>query len=630
MAVLGPIGNGFGQSVADYAVRVSATVQTNPAQITLSWPADALATGYTIYRKSRDASSWGTGMALPASATSYADSAVAMGSAYEYRVNKTAATYTADGYVYSGIQVPLTESRGKLILLVDNTMSAALAKELATLQSDLVGDGWTVLRHDVSRTASVPSVKALIVSDYNSDSMNVKALFLFGHIPVPYSGNINPDGHPEHLGAWPADVYYGDMNGTWTDSQVNSTSGTDSRNWNLPGDGKFDQSTLPSDVELEVGRVDLANLPAFSLSETELLRRYLNKDHNFRNKVFTAQPRGFVEDGFGTFNGEAFAADGWRNFAPFFGAGAINSGDWLSSLSTQSYLWGYGCGPGDPTSASPVASTFQLATNNPQVVFTTFFGSWFGDWDQVNDFLRAPLATPTYTLTSAWGGRPYWEFHHMGLGETIGFSARVSQNNSSLYSAKNFTRYIHMALMGDPTLRQHPVGPPASLTVTTNGSGGVTLRWSASSDAIAGYHIYRAASNAGPFTRITSSLLAGTAFTDPSSTTSVYMVRAVKLEVGSSGSYFNASQGLFQSTPPSPTVVGTGPKLTLSSLGNGSFALVGTGNPGTIYQVQARDGYPSAAWRTLGSVTADATGAFRFVDSSTSSGRSYRTVNSSL
>jgi hypothetical protein len=48
------------QSVSDYAVRVSATVQPNPAQIALSWPADSGATGYTVYRKLRDDSSWGT------------------------------------------------------------------------------------------------------------------------------------------------------------------------------------------------------------------------------------------------------------------------------------------------------------------------------------------------------------------------------------------------------------------------------------------------------------------------------------------------------------------------------------------------------------------------------------------
>ena len=55
----------------------------------------------------------------------------------------------------------MTENRGKLLLVVDNTYAANLANELAVLQQDLVGDGWTVFRHDVGRNDSVPSVKSL-------------------------------------------------------------------------------------------------------------------------------------------------------------------------------------------------------------------------------------------------------------------------------------------------------------------------------------------------------------------------------------------------------------------------------------------------------------------------------------
>src|SRR5207253_1848922 len=110
------------------------------------------------------------------------------------------------------------------------------------------------------------------------------------HVPVPYSGKINPDGHSDHVGAWPADVYYGDIDGNWTDTTVDFTQSTrppsdaadNLRLTNRPGDGKFDQDQIPSAVELEVGRVDLANMPgddywgvdAVIPSETELLRRY--------------------------------------------------------------------------------------------------------------------------------------------------------------------------------------------------------------------------------------------------------------------------------------------------------------------------------------------------------------------
>src|SRR5262249_52352890 len=98
--------------------------------------------------------------------------------------------------------------------------------------------------------------------------------------------------------------------------------------------------------------------------------------------------------------------------------------------------------------------------------------------------------------------------------------------------------------MGDPTLRMHVVAPPTNLLGATNG-GGLTLSWNASSDSVAGYHVYGSSSPNGPFTRLTSSLVSGTTYTvnNPSNTT--YMVRAVKLETTPSGSYFNPSQGAF-------------------------------------------------------------------------------------
>jgi hypothetical protein len=534
-------------SVADYAVQVSATVQTNPPLITLSWSAEPGATDYSLYRKSRDDTSWGVATSLGANATNYLDSNVLVGTGYEYRINKTTPTHSGVGYLYAGIEVPLVEARGKVVLLVDNIHTSSLSNELGRLQQDLIGDGWTVLRHDVSRSGAVTNIKALITADYNADPASVKSVFLFGHVPVPYSGNLAPDGHPEHQGAWPADVYYGDVDGAWSDSVIDTTLASDPRNWNVPGDGKFDQTILPSDLELQVGRVDMANLPAFSVNETELLRRYLNKDHGFRHQLFTAERRGLIDDELGFLNGEVPAVNGWRNFAPFFGPANAIAGDWLTTLATQSFLWGYGCGAGDHTSCSGVATAAELADSDQRVVFTMFFGSYFGDWDSQNNFMRAALATTNYTLTSAWVARPHWHFHHMALGETIGFSALLSQNNSGvLYSFNSDPRRVHIALMGDPALRMHIVAPPTNLVAVANGSGGVDLNWGVSPDSVLGYQVYRATNAAGPYTRLNNTLVSGSSYTDAAPTATNYMVRAVKLEVSGSGSYYNASQGIFQ------------------------------------------------------------------------------------
>ena len=119
------------------------------------------------------------------------------------------------------------------------TFSDSLATEIAKLRKDFICDGWLVLQHNVSRTDSVTHIKSLILADYHADSINTKAVFLLGHVPVPYSGDINPDGHPDHLGAWPADVYYADMIGNWTDNTINDTLAGRPQNQNRIGDGEI-------------------------------------------------------------------------------------------------------------------------------------------------------------------------------------------------------------------------------------------------------------------------------------------------------------------------------------------------------------------------------------------------------
>src|SRR5438309_6340625 len=135
----------------DYAVLVSAAVQTSPPQITLRWSQDTVAgpDSYTVYRKSVSAASWGTGTVLPGAVTSFTGNNVAVGASYEYQIFKTNAAYHSSGYgyLYAGLNAPMVENRGKVVLMVDNTYAMELANELGRLKQDLLGDGWTVLAH---------------------------------------------------------------------------------------------------------------------------------------------------------------------------------------------------------------------------------------------------------------------------------------------------------------------------------------------------------------------------------------------------------------------------------------------------------------------------------------------------
>ncbi len=561
-AVYDESNNDFSISSASSDTSMALVAQAGPSSITLNWSsyANPDIQNRDVSRRVMTAGGggWDSLLTLGPTTVSHTDSVVTPGTIYEYRVRRT---LYAEGFIAAGIDVPLTDSRGTVLLLVDETMAAPLAVELANHQRDLVGDGWKVVRHDVPRKVvdesgwkeAVAATKAIVLATATAHP-DLRTVSIFGHVPVPYSGDAAPDGHNDHKGAWPADGYYGELNRTWTDSSVNRSTATFTRNRNVPGDGKFDPTYFPSAVDLEVGRVDFRDMPAFSQGEIALLRQYLEKNRRFRFGQTAVVPRALVDENFG----EAFAYAGYRAGSLFGGDSKVDRADWFTTLGSQNYLIAYGNGGGNYPSVAGVGTTTDFATKPSGGVFTALFGSYFGDWDNQNNVLRAAIAG-SGGLTCVWSARPHWFFHPMGMGETVGYSARLSMNTESAYSYFAFGQQgVHMALLGDPTLRLHVVSPPSSLQVA--GTTSKVLQWTPSPDpGVMGYHVYRAPQALGPYTRL-SGVVANAAnpsgapvttntFTDPAPVSGgVYMVRAVKNETGfvpGAGNYFNQSQGIF-------------------------------------------------------------------------------------
>ncbi|MFI5171957.1 MAG: T9SS type A sorting domain-containing protein [Chitinophagales bacterium] len=540
------------QVSSDYAVLVSASYTESPTTITLHWPLYATATEYSIYKKEKETTSWGTAIAtLTGDATSFTDTDIIIDSVYEYKIKRTNdAGISGFGYIFSGIKIHAVDYRGKCLVVVDTTITSTMENELYRLMKDISGDGWSVKRLNVARDQTVEHVRELINTEANADA-EIQCVFLFGRVPVIYSGNLFPDGHPDHQGAWPADAIYGDINGNYTDDFQDVTTATRPENWNIPGDGKYDQSILNSDVELEIGRVDLFNLPTFTDSEETLLKKYLDKDHNFRNGLIETNELGLIDDNFGAFGGEAFAANGWRNFAPMFGDENIFEMDYFTTMYNENYLWSNACGGGWYQGAGGVGSTFDFTVDTVQTIFTMLFGSYFGDWDVTDNFLRAPLAAGL-TLTNCWAGRPNWQFHHMALGENIGYSTRLTQNNNATYLANIFPHWVHIALMGDPTLRMHIVRPVENVTcsIATGWENVIAIDYTASTDPnVIGYYVYRSDSEFGKYIRITDEIINYSPYADesPLNGLNYYMVRAVALKETPSGSYYNLSTGVTDS-----------------------------------------------------------------------------------
>jgi hypothetical protein len=557
--------NAFAQNAWDYAIQLTATTQVSPPSITLKWKKVQPGTPiYHIFKKAKSGTAWGTAIATVTTGdTTYTDNAVIADSVYEYQVTATGITFTPypTGFILAGIKAPAIHNRGALVLLVDSTFTDSCSAEIANLMRDINGDGWQLIRHDLSRTMPDTTVKSILRDEYNNVP-NVKAVLVLGHIAVPYSGQLNPDAHTDHIGAWPADVFYGSMTGAWTDVTVNDISSANPANRNIPGDGKWDLTAIPAGVQLQIGRIDFNNMPAFSATEVQMMRRYLRKAHSYKMDSLKIRHRGLINDNFGAFSGEAFATNGWRNFAPLVHFDSVKAQPFIASLADSTFQWAFGCGGGSYTSAGGIGTTANFASAGAvQGIFTMLFGSYFGDWNYPNSFLRAPLCADTPALTSCWAGRPNWFVHHMALGEHIGYSTVVTQNNiMGLYTPANYAAgAVHIALLGDPSLRTDYILQPTNLNVVPAPLDGANITWSPSPDAaVIGYYVYRADSIWGYYQRI-SPMVTTLTFHDTVGTNGLkhYMVRPVKLQSTPSGSYYNLGIGITDTatvTYPLPSV----------------------------------------------------------------------------
>ncbi len=549
-----------------YAVQIEAVVQNSPPQITLNWE-DYTTVELAVWRKLKTEDTWTLMAFVPDPGNQYIDNNVQIGVSYEYAVGRysTSGTtvvpyaYNYVGYVNSGIEVPAIEDRGKVIIVVDEELGPQLCAEIEQFERNLYGDGWGVIRIENQRhrdalpynqtMGDAVFLKNKIKQAYYQND-DVKSVILLGHLPYIKSGNASPDGHGNR--AFSADSFYGDMDYVWTDYlTATGTSGWPyNQELNYIGDGKMDHNDNPSDLELSVGRIDFYNLAySFTDDELELTRKYLQRNHAYRHKQFTPNYEAFIMEG----NCGGFHADpGWKNYASLVGANNVSWSNGVTqtykdAVTSQSYIWSnfatcWDCG----TCNGILAVSVENGADSLQTVFAMNSGSFIGDFSGGGKWMQGFLGNGT-VLTNVYTANVDWNFHHMGLGEDIGYSYRTYFNKDTTYPETGPNIDIIANLLGDPTLRMYAVEPPTNLTKSAGLFGGLSLSWTPSTDpAVIGYYVYRFDPYNNKFVNI-SGLITGTSFEhDAPGFDQPHMVRSVKLETTPSGSFYNLSQGIFE------------------------------------------------------------------------------------
>lgn len=457
----------YAQDGKNFAVMIETKIDDTgfAPQVVISWQNDTLATKYVVSRRDFESGEFTKLAELSGGANTFSDLEPPYSKTVEYEVEKiftynkeniSTKSYKALAWDANLVQ---KEMRGVLIL-VDNTIIDSLGDTFDKYISVLNNEGWNVIVREVPRVETfnpkaVLNNKAMI-SALVTKYPDISTVFILGRVAVPYSGDYAPDGHGDiHKGAQPTDSFYADLDSqNWTDSTVSNIKSDYPRQHNVINDGKWDQSYIPGKVDLAIGRVDLYNLTVFKESEAGLLKRYLEKDIAYRSGQLTAENDAILYDGFVSYNA-GFAADGWNNLSALYGRDNIVQKRVREELVKNSYKMVYANAPGafdniyDAIYAIDIAKTGYLAIHN------MLFGSFNLDWDSENNLLRSVIASKPMALTSIWATRPFWTYYKLGIGETFGQALVSTQNNKTEYEypSTSYNSGVHIALMGDPTLK---------------------------------------------------------------------------------------------------------------------------------------------------------------------------------
>lgn len=573
------ITNGFDFAIEGQTLCLAeVTITQSPPSATLHFLDAALNTGdpTSVYRRPLygDGTDWVLQVSnLPAGTLSWTDTNVSIGDLWEYQVRRSNSGGDAIGYAMASIYHDQTDYRGQIILLMADNIQNHLPAEVIRLKKDITTDGWYINElvvpkgaTDFNDGANVVSIKNLITNIYNAAPVldKPKILFVLGHVPLPRMGLIGqtPDDHDENAGARGSDSYYADLDGIFTDVGTHNVGLTDPLQHNIPGDFRWDQDNIPSELEMAFGRVSFHHIETGTFAEEiDGMKTYLDKLHAHRyvtsgSKIGTATA--FYEGGYSN------STDASYRCLPAFSGGANVL---TSSLGTSSghNQWVQDNGPFlwyMQNRFVPQLTEWQTVGMDA-LVFSSDQSYWgFGDlpnhggnsgWEKST--IRRILSYDTQNLIALWTTSAINVFHQAGAGEPLGLVCKQIMDHN-LTNQKLEKREVpwdntdwwnrtHFNFFGDPTLRLFQTMPATNFTIISTTTQ-TNLQWTASTDNnLIGYYIYKSNSEFGIYQKV-SSLLNATTTSCTMPTPNVgdwYMVRAVAEQNSGSGVFLHPSQG---------------------------------------------------------------------------------------
>jgi hypothetical protein len=324
-------------------------------------------------------------------------------------------------------------------VVVNAAIYPDLIGELAQYTSDLVAAGWSV-RIDTMRGARPQALRALLQS-----ITDIKGTVLVGEVPIAWYYSDWGGGSPEEF---PCDLYFADLNGTWTDGN---------------NDGLFDDHTGNVAPEIWVGR--LYTRPLTWDDEVRLLKHYFYKNHLYRTGGLVLPDRGLC------FNDEDWSGSGncgmtaiyptvtviedSRTTAPNYRTELTSGYEWIHVMAHSS-AWGntFKSSGGDYTGTVFNCEMYAL---QPHCHFYNLFAcsgarfteeNYSAGWEVFNDDWG--LFAVGSTKTGSMFGYFSTFYSSIGSGNCVGDAFKAW---FTAYGEQDRDWHYGLSLIGDPTLK---------------------------------------------------------------------------------------------------------------------------------------------------------------------------------
>ncbi|MHC4607945.1 MAG: C25 family cysteine peptidase, partial [Planctomycetota bacterium] len=164
------------------------------------------------------------------------------------------------------------QGSGTVVILVEDRVEPEIRDELALHKSDLEGEGYSVVIQLVDSAANTAqNIRSIL-----QGTSGISGAYLVGDLAIISYRNTNDfDGR---TATFPCDIYYMDIDGTWSDSN---------------SDGYLDGHSGDRGLEIWVGRIKTGNV-SYIGSEIPVMKRFFEKCHEYRCGILASSERAML------------------------------------------------------------------------------------------------------------------------------------------------------------------------------------------------------------------------------------------------------------------------------------------------------------------------------------------------